>query len=223
MLATMNPENEIFKKDYVKPKASVAGFTNPDLVSNTDGWFTDLPVSSKANKRTQQVNFANKEAQEAAKLQRMQKQQDILTDRIASQTARLTDLSAAQPSAPHVSQAIVSAQGNHSLINTAATATTAAKPLEESKHLLQGPNVIQNEAEVLDLLPPFEHSAAMGNTRMEGEHSDVTPVKSSQKVTMHTLSGHKQNALMKEAERATNQSLQRIAEGSQLSEADKKG
>ena len=76
---------------------------------------------------------------------------------------------------------------------------------------------------MLDLLPPFEHSAAMGNTRMEGEHSEVTPVKSSQKVTMHTRRGHKQNALMKEAERATNQSLQRIAEGSQLSEAEKKG
>ena len=58
---------------------------------------------------------------------------------------------------------------------------------------------------------------------MEGEHSDVIPLKSSQKVTMHTRRGHKQNALMKEAERATNQSLQRITEGSQLSEADRKG
>ena len=62
MLATMNPENEIFKKDYIKPKVSSVIGANPDLVANTDNWFTDLPARMRQNKRTQQVKFTNKEA-----------------------------------------------------------------------------------------------------------------------------------------------------------------
>ena len=59
------------------------------------------------------------------------------------------------------------------------------------------------------MLPPFEESAAMANTQMEGD----SPEKSAKKVTMHTRRGHKQNAMMKEAERATNKSIMRINEG----------
>ena len=52
MLATMNPESEIFRKDYVKPKVTRAGAPDPDLVDNTDEWFSGLPVLHRANKRT---------------------------------------------------------------------------------------------------------------------------------------------------------------------------
>ena len=69
MLATMNPASEIFRKDYVKPKVNSTGVAaDPDLVTNTGGWFTDLPARMRPNKRTQQVKFTNKESQEAAKL-----------------------------------------------------------------------------------------------------------------------------------------------------------
>ena len=63
------------------------------------------------------------------------------------------------------------------------------------------------------MLPSFEDSAAMNNAPVEGD--DSTPVKPAKKVTMHTRRGHKQNQMMKEAERATNQSLQQLAEGNQ--------
>ena len=48
MLATMNPENEIFRKDYVKPKntAAVLEGEDPDLVANTDDWFLTFPRST---------------------------------------------------------------------------------------------------------------------------------------------------------------------------------
>ena len=62
MLATMNPENEIFHKDYVKPKNTAAAAfmgEDPDLVVNTDDWFSDLPTKHRPNKRTQQVKFTN--------------------------------------------------------------------------------------------------------------------------------------------------------------------
>ena len=61
MLATMNPENEIFRKDYVKPKntAAVLEGEDPDLVANTDDWFSDLPTKHRPNKRTQQVKLTN--------------------------------------------------------------------------------------------------------------------------------------------------------------------
>ena len=58
--------------------------------------------------------------------------------------------------------------------------------------------------------PPFEMSSGMVNAHMEGENS---PDKGKKKVTMHTRRGHRKQALMKEAERATNESLSRIAEG----------
>ena len=62
------------------------------------------------------------------------------------------------------------------------------------------------------MLPSFEDSAAMNNAAMDGDES--TPVKPAKKVTMHTRRGHKQNQMMKEAERATNEPLMRIAEAS---------
>ena len=70
------------------------------------------------------------------------------------------------------------------------------------------------------MLPSFEDSAAMNNAPMEGD--DSTPVKPAKKVTMHTRRGHKQNQMMKEAERATNQSLQQLAEGNQNQGTDDK-
>ena len=60
----------------------------------------------------------------------------------------------------------------------------------------------------------------MNNAPMEGD--DSTPVKPAKKVTMHTRRGHKQNQMMKEAERATNQSLQQLAEGNQNQGTDDK-
>ena len=57
----------------------------------------------------------------------------------------------------------------------------------------------------------------MNNIAMEGD--DSTPVKPAKKaITMHTRRGHKQNQMMKEAERATNESLMRIADTSHQSQ-----
>lgn len=73
MLATMNPENEIFRKDYVKPKNSQLNIDeDPDLVANTENWFSDLPTRQRANKRTQQVKFTNPQVAEKSKLARME-------------------------------------------------------------------------------------------------------------------------------------------------------
>lgn len=78
---------------------------------------------------------------------------------------------------------------------------------------MAGGNVIGNAEDAEEGgLPSFEMSAGMVNTHMEAENSPEKPKK---KVTMHTRRGHKQNALMKEAERATKESLSRIAEGNE--------
>ena len=74
----------------------------------------------------------------------MQHQQSVLKDRIAAQQARVVDLNEdPEPDTPIVGDALVSAQGNHSFINT-----MAHHPAEESKRPRTGPNLIQNADEV---------------------------------------------------------------------------
>ena len=121
MLATMHPESEIFRKDYVKPKNAPAymGGEDPDLVANTDNWFSDLPTKHRPNKRTQQVKFTNHQQQEKAKLARMESQQAILKDRIDSQKAKIADMGI--DSAANASQTgcqVVGSSINPAMINT---------------------------------------------------------------------------------------------------------
>ena len=59
MLATMNPDSEIFQKDYLKPKVCHTGLEDPGLVDNPDDWFTGLPALHRPNKRTQNVRFTH--------------------------------------------------------------------------------------------------------------------------------------------------------------------
>ena len=66
-------------------------------------------------------------------------------------------------------------------------------------------------------VPGFEMSSGIGNTPMEGVDADV-PEKdkvNNKKVTMYTRRGKKQNTLMREAEKATKEALNRIAEGNE--------
>ena len=113
MLATMDPDSEIFRKNYVKPKVNRSGLQaadDPNLIDNTDNWFSDLPVLHRANKRTQNVRFNNRAGEEEAKLGRMQQQVSVLNDRISSQQARVADLTPDPVVvAPQVFQAVVGA------------------------------------------------------------------------------------------------------------------
>ena len=84
---------------------------------------------------------------------------------------------------------------------------------------MAGGNVIGNAEEADETgVARYEMSSGMVNTPMETENS---PDKGKKKVTMHTRRGHKKQALMKEAEKATNESLSRIAEGNEDASDDR--
>ena len=72
MLATMEPSNPIFAKDYVKPKVSCVDGEDLDMVENTDGWFDGLPMAVKSGKKQTTVKFADGAASDAQKLKKMQ-------------------------------------------------------------------------------------------------------------------------------------------------------
>ena len=61
-------------------------------------------------------------------------------------------------------------------------------------------------------------SAGMANMHMKGDSPEKPQKK---KVTMHTRRGHRHNAHMKEAERATKESLSHIAEGNEEADSEK--
>ena len=75
LLATMNPAADIFRKDYVKPKAQRfvdADEGDDDMVENIEGYFDGLPVAGKASKKTNSVRFGDSAAAERQKLKKMQ-------------------------------------------------------------------------------------------------------------------------------------------------------
>ena len=93
MLATMEPDNPIFRKDYVKPKpvSRFAELEQPDdTMENVDEFFSGLPlaVPKKGSKATIRFNESTA-ASEQHKLRKMQMQKAILDSRIATQQQRV--------------------------------------------------------------------------------------------------------------------------------------
>ena len=84
MLGSMEPENGIFAKDYVKPKVNRFADEDPDMVDNVDGWFDGLPVAARNSKKSATVRLGNPAVGERQKLQRMQMQHESLGARIAA-------------------------------------------------------------------------------------------------------------------------------------------
>ena len=88
MLSTLNPNSELFRKDYVKPKP-LSKFAAPDdvdvdMVANDDGFFSGLPLASKSSKHSSTVRFSgDSEALQKQKLRKMQLQRKLLDQRIA--------------------------------------------------------------------------------------------------------------------------------------------
>lgn len=61
LLATMNPNHEIFRKDYVKPRAVRSAVNDSDYVDNPDDFFTGLPALGRTTKRRGHMRFNNQE------------------------------------------------------------------------------------------------------------------------------------------------------------------
>ena len=92
MLSTMDPENAIFAKDYVRPRqnrASDYDGDNADMVENVDGWFDGLPVAKQRRGAPIKLVQANSAAAEANKLHRLQAKSAALQAQIQQQHQRL--------------------------------------------------------------------------------------------------------------------------------------
>ena len=62
VLATVDAENELFSKGYVKPKIDARGIeVERDLVDNHNDFFTGLPAV-KSKRKTKNINFVTKSA-----------------------------------------------------------------------------------------------------------------------------------------------------------------
>ena len=74
LISAMDPGNDIFKKDYVRPRPVIE---NPILnlgktVPNVGGFFNGLPISSARHVRGRgRMNFVPKEIQKKIKLERL--------------------------------------------------------------------------------------------------------------------------------------------------------
>ena len=77
MLSNLEPDHEIFAKDYVNPKKTVAA---EELVNSFDDFYSGLPVVH--GHRGRMLNLTDRHEQKRKKLIRMQTHQDKLADRI---------------------------------------------------------------------------------------------------------------------------------------------
>ena len=80
MLSNLEPDHEIFAKDYVNPKKTVAA---EEFVDNFDDFYSGLPVVH--GHRGRMLNLTDRHEQKRKKLIRMQTHQDKLADRIKKQ------------------------------------------------------------------------------------------------------------------------------------------
>ena len=59
MLSTMDPNCELFKKNYVRPKVNRFAFDedeDSEMVSNPEGWFDELPLARGSKNKTLKFN-----------------------------------------------------------------------------------------------------------------------------------------------------------------------
>ena len=63
VLATLDADNVIFTKGYVRPKVDARGNeVDNDTVENFNDFFTGLPVVMKSKRKTKTINFVTKQA-----------------------------------------------------------------------------------------------------------------------------------------------------------------
>ena len=55
----MNPDHQIFKKDYVKPRGIRGSVSDADYVDNPDDFFTGLPTLGRSTKRRGHLRFVD--------------------------------------------------------------------------------------------------------------------------------------------------------------------
>lgn len=222
MLATMDPNNRIFDKDYVRPKGKLVEEEedDADMIDNSDGFFDGLPLA-KPSKRAP-IRFRDEVAHEDQKLKRMQMQHAIMQSRLDDQMEKVGYLHEYQqvaggpPSfAEHVQrvkkeqmihrkarQSIASDQENADP-NVASRRQSQQQQPKPVIHTSQvGPNVIGNvedmQAESLD-----RSFIDVGNTEMRAESSSVPQSLNPAKGSIKTRKEKKQNQLMREAEKRT--------------------
>ena len=72
MLSTMDPNCDLFKKNFVRPKVNRFAFDedeDSEMVSNPEGWFDDLPLARGSKKAS--LKFTTNKASEQQKLKRL--------------------------------------------------------------------------------------------------------------------------------------------------------
>ena len=92
LISTMEPDCEIFHKNYVKPKVSRFADDDEELeedgVMNVDNWFSDLPLA-KQSKKSHGIKFGSAKASEKQKLKKMQMQKAINDSKLDAQKQRV--------------------------------------------------------------------------------------------------------------------------------------
>ena len=75
VLATIDPGNVIFSKGYRKPsKQQQARQVEETMISNADGFFSDLPILGRRSRGKAILSFADPTAKQRAKIDRMESQ-----------------------------------------------------------------------------------------------------------------------------------------------------
>ena len=95
LISTMDPDCEIFHKNYVKPKVNRYADDDEELddegVMNVDNWFSDLPLA-KQSKKSHGIKFGSSKAQEKQKLKRMQMQKAMIESKLDAQKQKVEQL-----------------------------------------------------------------------------------------------------------------------------------
>ena len=74
IISTMDPNNKLFAKDYVKPRLDLKGNElfagNEQRIPDPNNFFTGLPLAKKSKKRS--ISFLNAQMKQAMKLHKME-------------------------------------------------------------------------------------------------------------------------------------------------------
>lgn len=74
IISTMDPNNRLFAKDYVKPRLDIRGNElfagNEERIPDPNNFFTGLPLAKKSKKRA--ISFLSSQMREAIQLHKME-------------------------------------------------------------------------------------------------------------------------------------------------------
>lgn len=243
MLSTMNPECELFKKNYIRPKVNRFALDDDEdseMVSNPEGWFDDLPLARSSKKTS--LRFTTNKPSEQQKLKRLQMQKALLDSKLKDQQDKLGFMAGqqfeqafqqemAQAQEPGQAQA----QAQEPVDNTVCPASTSTEiaanlaansmPVIAQMNSMMintgGPNIIGNSEDQQE--PPISQ---LGNTEMEGEDRSSIPAslypKSKGSSYIKTRKERKQNHFMREAEQRTQETLDRMQSNAENSHPNQK-